>query len=257
MRLYALLGYPLTHSFSQRFFTEKFAREQILDARYDLFPLPDIQELPQLLAAHPELCGLNVTIPHKETVLPWLDALDETARAVGAVNCIRIDGGRLTGYNTDVYGFEESLRRTGWLVDPETAQAFILGTGGAAKAVAYVLRKMGLPVHFVSRQPAADDQIAYDELRNWLPQRRALLVNTTPLGTFPQAGTRPPLPLDVLGSQHLVFDLVYNPPETLLLREARQRGCAVQNGLEMLHLQAEKAWEIWNDPHVYETPKVS
>lgn len=248
MRLFALIGYPLTHSFSQRFFTEKFAREQITDARYELFPLPNIRDLPQLLAAQPNLCGLNVTIPHKESVMPWLDALDETARQVGAVNCIRLQNGRLTGYNTDVFGFEKSLLQTDFMValPPDMPlRAFILGTGGAAKAVAYVLRKLHIPYQLVSRQPTAG-QISYTELPSLLSAGHALLVNTTPLGTFPVVEAIPPVPVDYLGPEHLVFDLVYNPPETLLLRQARARGSAVQNGLEMLHLQAERAWEIWN-----------
>ena len=247
MRLFGLIGYPLGHSFSQRFFTEKFAREHIPDARYELFPLPDCAGLPQLLAAHPDLCGLNVTIPHKESVLPWLDALDETARQVGAVNCIRIRDGRLTGYNTDVYGFEQSLRNTGFLNASLPIHAFILGTGGAAKAVAYVLRNMQIPFQFVSRHPA-EGQIGYAQLATLLAAGRALIVNATPLGTFPQVETMPPLPIDQLSAEHLVFDLVYNPPETLLLRQAQAQGCALQNGLEMLYLQAERAWEIWNEP---------
>ncbi len=248
MRQYALIGYPLTHSFSQQFFTEKFAREHIRDARYDLFPLPDITELPRLLAENPALCGLNVTIPHKEAVIPWLNALDDIARAVGAVNCIKISKGLLTGYNTDVYGFEMSLHKTGFLTaSSEPVQGFILGTGGAAKAVAYVLRKLQIPYHFVSRQPTAENQIAYAELAQWLPNSRALIVQASPVGTFPQVEVLPPVPVDCLSPQHLVFDLVYNPPETLLLQRARRQGCLVQNGLEMLHLQAEQAWEIWNE----------
>ncbi len=249
MRLFALIGHPLTHSFSQRFFTEKFAREHITDARYELFPLPNLHKLPQLLAAHPDLCGLNVTIPHKESVLQWLDELDDTARQVGAVNCIRIRNGRLTGYNTDVYGFAESLRNTRFLdaTKPGTPlQAFILGTGGAAKAVAYVLRKVGIAFQFVSRHRTIEENLHYDQLAPLLSAGRALIVNTTPVGTFPQTETMPAVPMDCLGPEHLVFDLVYNPPETLLLQQARMRGCAVQNGLEMLHLQAERAWEIWN-----------
>jgi len=249
MRLFGLIGYPLGHSFSQRFFTEKFAREHITDARYELFPLPNIRDLPLLLAAQPDLCGLNVTIPHKESVMPWLDALDETARQVGAVNCIRLQNGRLTGYNTDVYGFEKSLLHTDFMValPPDIPfRAFILGTGGAAKAVAYVLRKRNIPYQFVSRQPTAG-QIGYAELPPLLSAGPALLVNTTPLGTFPVVEAMPPVPVDYLGPEHLVFDLVYNPPETLLLRQARACGSAIHNGLEMLHLQAERAWEIWND----------
>ncbi len=250
MRLFGLIGYPLGHSFSQQFFTEKFAREGILDVRYELFSLPNISELPQLLIAHPDLCGLNVTIPHKESVMEFLDELDATAQQVGAVNCICIRDGRLAGYNTDVYGFEMSLHNTGFLTSVLSSapalKAFILGTGGAAKAVAYVLRKLDIPFQFVSRQPMGKGQIDYDELVPLLSRGRALIVNATPMGTFPQVETMPPVPLNSLGPEHLVFDLVYNPPETLLLQQARARGCAVQNGLEMLHLQAERAWEIWN-----------
>ncbi len=247
MRLFALIGYPLSHSFSQRFFTEKFAKEQIDDARFELFPLTHLHELPQLLADNPDLCGLSVTIPYKEAVLPYLHDLDDTARAIGAVNCIRIQNGRLTGYNTDVYGFENSLRRTGFLqAADEPVMGFILGTGGAAKAVAYVFRTMAIPYRFVSRQPTADEQITYAEMGEVLDHGRAVIVNATPLGTFPKVDALPPVPIDRLGAQHLIFDLVYNPPETLLLRQARARGCTVQNGLEMLHLQAEKAWAIWN-----------
>lgn len=250
MRLFGLIGYPLGHSFSQQFFTEKFARENITDARYEVFPLPDISELPKLLADHPEIGGLNVTIPHKESVMQWLDEVDETARQVGAVNCIRITNGRLTGYNTDIKGFEQSLRHTGFLtsVPPgvTSPSAFILGTGGAAKAVAYVLRKMDISFQFVSRNPTAE-QISYEALPPLLAAGRALIVNATPLGTFPQMETMPPVPVNSLGPEYLVFDLVYNPPETLLLQQARARGCAVQNGLEMLHLQAENAWQIWNE----------
>ena len=248
MRLFALIGYSLTHSFSQRFFTEKFAREHITDARYELFPISTITDLPQLLADHPDLCGLNVTIPYKEAVLPYLDGLNETAREVGAVNCIRIQEGRLTGYNTDVYGFETSLLHTGFLsASDEPVQGLILGTGGAAKAAAYVLRKLHIPSRFVSRQPKDAEHIRYADLAKWLGHGRALIINASPLGTFPIVEQMPPVPLEYLGPQHLVFDLVYNPPETLLLREARARGCIVQNGAEMLHLQAEKAWAVWNE----------
>jgi len=251
MRLFALIGYPLSHSFSQRFFTEKFAREQIEDARYELFPLENIQQLPQLLVEHPDLCGLNVTIPYKEAVLPWLHTLDETAREIGAVNCIKINNGHLSGYNTDAYGFETSLLRTGFLQAAHgPVQGLILGTGGAAKAVAYVLRKLQIPYRFVSRQPTAADQVAYADLAVWLTKGPALVVNASPAGTFPQVETMPPVAVEHLGPQHLVFDLVYNPPETLLLREAQAQGSLVQNGREMLHLQAEKAWAVWNEADV-------
>lgn len=247
MRVFGLIGYPLGHSFSQKFFSEKFVREGITDVRYELFPLPEISGLPGVLNDHPDLCGLNVTIPHKETVIPFLDELDETAQAVGAVNCIRIRNGRLTGFNTDVFGFEQSLLNTIAEIEQAAAdRALILGTGGASKAVAYVLRKLGIPYEFVSRtaKPAMN-WLSYEDLvhLDWPLYR--LIVNTTPLGTYPQVETCPDLPFEKISSQHLVFDLVYNPPQTLLLRRSLAQGAHVQNGLEMLQLQAEKAWEIW------------
>lgn len=263
MRLFGLIGYPLGHSFSKQYFSEKFKREGILSARYDLFPLENIRELPALLTQNPALCGLNVTIPYKETVLPFLDELDETAREVGAVNCIKIlDNQKLIGYNTDVIGFEKSLWAVeGW--DKSSGSALILGTGGASKAVAFVLKKLGIPFKFVSRNPSAENEIGYEELTTYhaplnpkpspLNTKRSplntpplsLLVNTTPLGTFPKTEAIPPVPVEIFKSGLFVYDLIYNPAETLLLREAKSRGCLVKNGLEMLELQAEAAWEIW------------
>lgn len=244
---YGLIGYPLGHSFSQRYFTAKFEREGIADARYDLFPLPDIGALPALLAAHPRLCGLNVTIPHKVAVLPYLDALDAAAREIGAVNVIRIQHGRLTGFNTDVVGLEQSLRP--WLdaarQPGRNIRALILGTGGAALSVAFVLKKWGIPFQSVSRNPHQERQLTYTDLQTLDFTEIDWIFNTTPLGTFPDTEKCPDLPFQQLGPQHLVYDLVYNPPETLLLQRARARGCSVKNGLEMLQLQAEAAWAIW------------
>ena len=240
--LYGLIGYPLGHSFSKIFFTEKFAREGIAGARYELFPLPEIANFPALLAENPGLRGLNVTIPHKQKVIPFLDELAETARAVGAVNCIAFRNGRLVGHNTDVFGFEKSLRNTG---RTDFGQALLLGTGGATKAVKFVLKKMGVPSLSVSRRPQGAGEVAYDALNRLNFNDFRLIVNTTPLGMTPDVDTCPPLPFERLTAAHLVFDLVYNPPETLLLREAKLRGAATMNGLEMLHLQAERAWDIW------------
>lgn len=244
MRLFGLIGYPLGHSFSQKYFSEKFVREGIEDARYELFPIPVIDAVAEILKTHPNLCGLNVTIPYKESIIPFLDELDETARAVGAVNCIRIRNGRLTGFNTDVYGFEQSLRNSRTGIWPVAAQALVLGTGGASKAVAYVLRKMGIGFQMVSRKPGAG-QFVYADLKDLDWTKYHLLVNTTPLGTYPKTEECPEIPFEKLSPQHLVFDLVYNPPQTVLLRRASERNARVQNGLEMLELQAEKAWEIW------------
>jgi len=246
MRLYGLIGYPLGHSFSQKYFSEKFAREGIADARYELFPLENIADLPALLEQNPDLRGLNVTIPHKETVVPFLHELDETARAIGAVNCIKIENQKLRGFNTDVIGFEKSLQTVDggrWTV--QDRMALILGTGGASKAVAYVLKKLGISYQLVSRHPVGENQISYADLSSFLTPHPSLLINTTPLGMAPNVDVCPDLPFERLTPEHFVYDLIYNPPETLLLRRAKSQGCTVKNGLEMLQLQAEAAWEIW------------
>jgi shikimate dehydrogenase len=251
--IYGLIGYPLTHSFSKAYFSEKFAREGI-NADYELFPLENIGQLPGLLREHPGLRGLNVTIPYKEAVIPYLDALNDVAEGVGAVNVIKIAEGRLTGYNSDVYGFEISLRRQyertfpGHDITTETGLALILGTGGAAKSAAWVLGRLGIGFRFVSRNNNAPDTLAYSDLKGLDFTCVRWIINTTPLGTFPAVNQCPKLPFHALSSQHLVFDLIYNPAETLLLHRAKSRGCTIQNGLEMLHLQAEKAWEIWQTP---------
>lgn len=250
MKLFGLIGWPLGHSFSKKYFSEKFERAGISDARYELFPLENINELPALLSNEPDLCGLNVTIPHKESVIPYLHDLDETARAVGAVNCIKIADGKLIGYNTDVVGFEQSLndfweRPIPAHLEPE---ALILGTGGASKAVAFVLKKRGIPFYFVSRNPVHPNTLDYTALEGRKPR---LIINCTPLGTFPKVDEMPPLPKSIFHDDQMMYDLVYNPAETLLLREAKLHGAQIRNGLEMLRLQAEAAWEIWTGftPH--------
>jgi len=249
MPLYGLIGWPLGHSFSKKYFSEKFEREGIHNARFELFPLEKISDLPALLEQNPDLLGLNVTIPHKESVIPFLHELSETARDVGAVNCIIIvEDQRLIGYNTDVLGFEKSLlklARESWKA--EANSALILGTGGASKAVAFVLKKLGIPFKFVSRNPKAENEISYKDLGNESTrhQRPSILINTTPLGSFPHIDEMPPVPPNFFKPGMLVYDLIYNPSETLLLHEAKSHGCTVKNGLEMLELQAEAAWEIW------------
>jgi len=251
MRLFGLIGWPLGHSFSKGYFSEKFQKAGIRDARYELFPLENIEALPGLLANNPDLCGLNVTIPHKETILPFLHELDQTAQEVAAVNCIKVlDKQQLVGYNTDVLGFEQSL--TQWLdelglVHPSNSlHALILGTGGASKAVSFTLRKLGIPFQRVSRKPRGENEINYESPGLTSNQSgHTLIVNTTPLGTHPIVDAMPPLPPEIFRPGTLVFDLVYNPAETLLLREAKAKGCPTKNGLEMLILQAEAAWKIW------------
>jgi shikimate dehydrogenase len=247
VRQFGLVGYPLSHSFSQQFFSEKFAREKIANCRYNLFPLPSLQSFKNLLKTHTALEGLNVTFPYKEQILPFLHALDEKARQIGAVNVLKIKQGELTGYNTDADGFELSLLR--FFLEAGVSQndlkALVLGTGGASKAIAFVLRQLGIPFQFVSRQKRPG-MLTYEELTAAVMAKHLLLVNTTPLGTFPNVDSRPPLPYSLVNPAHLFFDLIYNPEKSLFLRTAEERGCHFKNGLEMLHIQAEKAWEIWN-----------
>lgn len=247
---YGLVGYPLGHSFSRAFFTEKFAREGI-DAEYLNFELPDAGELRQLLAAHPDLRGLNVTIPHKQAVMPLLDGLSDDARAIGAVNVIKVlppdngSGGRprLVGCNSDVIGFTNSLRP---LLQPHHSHALVLGTGGASKAVVHALGSLGIEWRYVSRH-AAPGQLTYADITPALLADYMLIVNCTPLGMSPNVDACPDIPYEHLTSRHLLYDLVYNPEETLFLRRGRERGAATKNGLEMLHLQAVASWQMWHE----------
>jgi shikimate dehydrogenase len=247
MNLYGLIGFPLSHSFSKKYFTEKFAKEGIPDSAYELFELPDIREFPNLLASQPNLRGINVTIPHKQNVIPYLDALDDSARKVGAVNVIKLNReGKKTGYNSDYFGFMESLRV--WLdaLGVVRPAALVLGTGGASRAVKAALTDLGIEYQVVSRQ--ADKAVfSYEQLNADIIASHLLIINTTPLGTYPQTTTSPPIPYHALTPNHLLYDLVYNPAETEFMTQGRVRGASVHNGLSMLHLQAEKAWEIWND----------
>ena len=245
-RLFGLIGFPLAHSFSKKFFSEKFDAEGLAHCRYELFPMESPEGLEALLAAHPQLEGLNVTIPHKEAVIPLLDHLDDEARQVGAVNTIKIRGGKLIGFNTDVYGFEFSLRDFVLKSKYEhPTGALILGTGGASKAVAFVLGKMGIRYHFVSRKKKPGT-LTYKDLTASTIAAHQLLVNTTPLGTYPKVEECLPIPYEQLDDRHLLFDLVYNPGKTLFLANGERQGCQICNGLRMLELQAERAWEIWN-----------
>jgi shikimate dehydrogenase len=246
MPLYGLIGFPLSHSFSKGYFTEKFIREGIADCRYELFPLENISALPQLIADHPDLGGLNVTIPYKEAVIPYLTHLDDTAREIGAVNCIRLRDGQLTGFNTDAIGFADSLRQLagGHWAQPGR-RALILGTGGASKAVAYVLQQFGVLYQYVSRRPRSADTLAYTDLETL--ESFDLIVNTSPLGMYPHTDACPDLPYLTLNSKHLTYDLVYNPEKTIFLQKSEAQGASIENGLAMLYGQAEAAWEIWNN----------
>ncbi len=254
MRQFGLIGFPLGHSFSKRFFTEKFQREGIIDANYELFPLEAIEDFDALVHQQTNLCGLNVTIPYKQAVIPFLDRLDDAAMQIGAVNCIKImpDGTR-TGHNTDVVGFGQSLDgvANGRWAGPST-QAIVLGNGGAAKAVCYALKQRGIEYTTVARRPQHNEHdwsalgVIVSALKNNDDRLPVLIVNTTPIGMAPHANNCPDMPFEMLDDRFLVFDLVYNPEDTLLLQHSRAHGASTQNGLEMLYLQANAAWEIWN-----------
>ncbi len=244
--LYGLIGYPLSHSFSKSYFTEKFEAEE-KKYRYENFPLASIHELPALLAAHPQLRGLNVTLPYKESVLPLLHTLDSEAETAGAVNTIVISRKagevRLKGYNTDLYGFSMSLKP--FLLHTHH-RALVLGTGGAAKAVLHVLQKLGIDCTTVSREKGKGT-LTYPELNEYVVRAHPLIVNATPLGMWPHTEASPQLPYEAIGEGHLLYDLVYNPPLTSFLAKGQAQGATTLNGLSMLHLQAEKAWEIWQE----------
>jgi shikimate dehydrogenase len=249
-KLYGLIGYPLSHSFSKGYFTKKFEKAGITDCFYDNFPLENIDLLPQLIATNPNLAGLNVTIPYKQQVIPFLDELHESAAAVGAVNTIKFQDGKLIGFNTDVYGFEQSLlpiinKKYDQKYDKKTPlKSLVLGTGGAAKAIFYILKKNNLNPTYVSRTKK-QNQLIYSHLDKAIIDENQIIINTTPLGMSPKIDTCPDLPYELLTENHILYDLVYNPEVTLFLEKGLQQGATVKNGLEMLHLQAEKAWEIW------------
>ncbi|WP_346237088.1 shikimate dehydrogenase [Niabella insulamsoli] len=242
MNLYGLIGMPLAQSFSKKYFTEKFEKEGIEHAAYELFPLEGIDLLKGLLSRHPDLKGLNVTIPYKEEVLPFLHSLDADAAEIGAVNCIKINDGRLKGFNTDAPAFETSLMP---LLESHHKKALILGTGGAAKAVLHILNKLGIEYAFVSRQPGAD--FVYEDLNEATLAAYPLIINATPLGSFPKVDTAPAIPYEYLTARNYLYDLVYNPAMTLFLQKGAAKGALIKNGYEMLVGQAELSWEIWND----------
>lgn len=242
MHLFGLIGQPLTHSFSKRYFTEKFEQLGLTDYRYELFPLASINELPALLQANPSLLGLNVTIPYKKQVLPFLSA-SFLPEGLNACNCIRIRDSKTEGYNTDVIGFEKSLVP---LLKTHHTRAIVLGSGGAAEAVLYVLDKLGIDHLTVSRKAAGNKIINYYDLSDELINSSTLIINTTPLGMFPLEDSLPSLPYELLTDKHLLYDLIYNPAKTAFLRLGEEKGASIKNGEEMLIIQAEESWKIWN-----------
>lgn len=244
MRKFGLIGYPLAHSFSKKYFTDKFSNESVNDSAYENFEVDKVDLLPKIVADNPDLRGLNVTIPHKESVLRYLDELSDDAQDIGAVNTIKIASGKLIGFNTDYVGFMHSITP---LLKPWHTKALVLGTGGSSLAVKYALEKLGIEYLLVSREPFEDNEIAYSKLTWEVMQQYPLIINTTPVGMFPEVDKAPEIPYQFLNDKHLLFDLIYNPEETLFLKKGKEQGATVKNGQEMLTLQAEEAWKIWSD----------
>ena len=248
MARYGLIGYPLGHSFSAAYFAAKFEREEIAGCRYENFSIEEIARIERLVQEHPDLRGFNVTIPYKEAILPYLGMLSAEAQAIGAVNCVKITPHGWEGHNTDAHGFTVSLLKLlGGKAGMAGLRALVLGTGGSSKAVRYALTKMKIPWRSVSRT-THHGGLTYRELNEEIMASHRLIVNTTPLGMSPDSGSCPDIPYRLLTPRHFLFDLVYNPPLTRFMEQGGEYGAAVQNGYEMLVAQAEKSWEIWNNP---------
>jgi shikimate dehydrogenase len=250
MRKYGLIGFPLGHSFSSKYFSEKFNREEITECSYENFPLMSIEELPRLVESMPELYGLNVTIPYKASVLQYLNSFDQPVSEIGAANVLKIRRTDrkilISGYNSDITGINDSLIP---FINANLKNALILGTGGSSRAVLYTLRKLGLNVILVSRRKDSG-LISYNDVNKALLDKIDLIINTTPLGMFPDVNSKPDIDYNLLNGNHILFDLVYNPEITAFLQKGKERGCKIIPGIKMLHSQAERSWEIWNDPEL-------
>jgi len=250
MSQYAIIGKNLSHSFSRTYFEKKFKALKLNDYKYLNFDISGIDELKTILDNHPNLKGFNVTMPYKESIIPFLDELSPEAKSIGAVNCVKIlphtepgRSGLRIGYNTDVFGFASSIKP---FLEPQHNKALVLGTGGSSKAVAFALKNIGVEVYFVSSSKQQPNTFTYVQLNEQVISAFKLIVNTTPLGLFPNESGCPNIPCQFITDQHLCYDLIYNPEETLFLKKAKESGAVVINGLSMLQLQAEKSWEIWN-----------
>lgn len=239
--LYGLIGYPLKHSFSPAYFKNKFATENI-DAEYRAFPIKSIEYIQSLLEEYPSLSGLNVTIPYKADIIEYVDNMDADAEKVQAINCIKIKDGKTIGYNTDIIGFAESLAP---LLQPNMDKALVLGSGGASRAVQFVLNKLDIDFQVVSRAKT-DHSILYQEVTDKLIGKHKLIINTTPLGMYPNIDSSPEIPYDTITPEHLLYDLIYNPVATKFLQIGKQKGAMTKNGQEMLELQADASWKVWN-----------
>ena len=243
---YGLVGRNISYSFSKEYFSKKFLDSQLEKHSYENFDLQKVEEFKTLISKNRDIQGLNITIPYKESIIPFLDGIHPKAEQIGAVNTIKFTKQGLIGYNTDVYGFKKSIEP---LLEKNHAKALILGTGGVSKAVAFVLDELEIPFTFVSRT-VGKNKINYSEINKNTLEMYSIIVNCTPLGTFPDIENKPNIPYEFLEPRHLLFDLIYNPEKTAFLKEGETRGTTIFNGLKMLQLQAEKAWEIWNLQHI-------
>lgn len=243
MQEYGLLGRDISYSFSEGYFTNKFKESGITDCKYSTFDLSDISELKHLLESKPNLKGFNITIPYKEDVLAFLDEIDESAKSIKAVNTVKIEGNKLIGYNTDTFGFRTSIKP---FFEPQHRKALILGTGGAAKAIAFVLEQLGVDYFYVSRNPKTEKEVSYSDLTLEAITNFPFIINCSPVGTHPNINDCPDIPYEGITTSHLLYDLVYNPEESLFLKKGKERGASTVNGLSMLHHQAEESWRIWN-----------
>jgi len=248
MKIFGLIGKKLDHSFSPQYFRQKFCNEKITDAKYQLYPLNHITDFPLLLQDNPDIAGLNVTIPYKTDIIFFLDSLSPAVKEIGAVNTIKFKslstGLQLIGHNTDYLGFSESIKP---LLKPYHTKALVLGTGGSSKAVQFGLKKLNIDFLMVSRNPYSINQIHYSKLTKKIMNEYKIIINTTPLGMFPAVGQKPDIDYSLLTPQHLLYDLIYNPDQTMFLNEGKKNGCQIKNGLEMLQIQAEYSWKIWNN----------
>lgn len=248
MKRYGLIGYPLTHSFSEKYFTQKFKDLHIKDCSYQLFPLEDIDHIYDLYI-QPDIVGFNVTIPYKESVLNYIEYVSEDIKKIGACNCVKISNSETYAYNTDIIGFEKSLLP---LLKAHHTHALILGNGGASKAVQFVLEKLNIEYTIVSRKNTPKQQtICYTDCTENIVQSHTLIINTTPLGMFPHTEECPDIAYTAMTKQHLLYDLIYNPEKTRFLQKGEQQGATIKNGYEMLLLQAQESWHIWNTNEVY------
>jgi len=243
-KVFGLIGKTVSHSFSKSYFDEKFFRDGLRDYHYELFPLANIDEIEKLIAETKELSGLNVTIPYKEQIMKYLSSVDPVAKKIGAVNVIKFKDGKLIGYNTDSDAFGETLYN--WLPKTKTFQALILGTGGSSKAVQEALKKLEIKFKIASREKGKGNYV-YEEIDEKVFEQSNLIINTTPLGMSPNNEGMPPINYELITKDHYVYDLIYNPARTMFLQKAEMRGATIKNGLEMLHVQAEKSWQIWTN----------